>query len=135
LEFSSPTDPLVLRSDKTRVAAIVDQLLDNAVKYSPEGGAIVCTLDLSDTRAMLTVRDHGLGIAGEDLEQVFTRFGRLVTRENSHIPGAGLGLYLARESARRMGGDITVSSRPGTGSAFTLSLPLDGVTSAGQARV
>ena len=55
---------------------------------------------------------------------MFTRFGRLVTRDNSHIPGAGLGLYLARRHARLMGGDLLVDSRPQKGSAFTLTLPL-----------
>jgi len=135
VEFSGPPGRLVLRSDRRRVVAIVEHMLDNAVKYSPEGGAIECTLVARrQDRAVLTVRDSGLGIAGADLERVFTRFGRLVTRDNSHISGAGLGLYLARESARRMGGDITVTSRPGKGSTFTLSLPLDGETSSGRAR-
>jgi signal transduction histidine kinase len=106
------------------VRAIVDQLLDNAVKYSPDGGEIECTLARAEGRARLTVRDSGLGIDPANLEKVFSRFGRLVTPDNSHIPGAGLGLFLARENARRMGGDITVSSRPAKGSAFTLELPL-----------
>jgi len=111
-----------------------DPLASPSAAASPSSAPGQGSSAVSDTRAMLTVRDHGLGIAGEDLENVFTRFGRLVTRENSHIAGAGLGLHLARESARRIGGDITVSSKPGTGSAFTLSVPLDGVTSSGQAR-
>jgi signal transduction histidine kinase len=132
--YGGPPGPLLLRSDPRRVATIVDQLLDNALKYSPEGGAIDCALAQREQRAVLTVRDSGLGIAGEDLERVFSRFGRLVTRDNSHIPGAGLGLFLARESARRMGGDITVASRQGKGSSFTLTLPLDGEASPGRAR-
>jgi signal transduction histidine kinase len=124
IEYRPPVGTVPLLCDRTRVTAMLDQLLDNAVKYSPEGGEIECSLAQTDGRAVFTVRDSGIGIAPEDLGRLFTRFGRLVTRDNSHIPGAGLGLYLAREHARRMGGDITVESRPAVGSAFTLSLPL-----------
>ena len=125
VEVRNGARSLVVHADRGRVGAIVDQLLDNAVKYSPEGGRIACSIATARGHASLTVRDRGIGIAGDDLERVFTRFGRLVTRDNSHIPGTGLGLYLARENARRLGGDITVVSRPGRGSAFTLTLPLD----------
>jgi signal transduction histidine kinase len=124
IEYHRPAVSLRLLCDRTRVAAMLDQLLDNAVKYSPAGGEIECSLARLDGRAVFTVRDSGIGIAPEDVGRLFTRFGRLVTPDNSHIPGAGLGLYLAREHARRMGGDITVESRPAEGSAFTLSLPL-----------
>jgi signal transduction histidine kinase len=133
VDLRAAAGTLPVHLDRGRVGAIVDQLLDNAVKYSPAGGAIECTLMRRKARALLTVRDSGIGIASEDLERVFTRFGRLVTRDNSHIPGAGLGLYLARENARRMGGDITVTSRPAKGSAFTLSLPLNSDPAAGPA--
>jgi len=122
--FRPSTETLRLLCDRVRVTAILDQLLDNAVKYSPDGGAIECSLAGSGDRAVFEVRDHGLGIAVEDQAKIFGRFGRLVTRENSHITGAGLGLYLAREHARRVGGDITVESRRGEGSLFTLTLPL-----------
>jgi signal transduction histidine kinase len=124
IDFRNPRARLRVRCDRIRAAAILDQLLDNAVKYSPEGGAIECSLAEKAGRALVTVRDHGLGIASEDQGKIFTRFGRLVTRENSHITGAGLGLFLAREHARRMGGDITLESRPADGSVFTLNLPL-----------
>jgi signal transduction histidine kinase len=124
IDFPTPRTKLRVRCDRIRAAAILDQLLDNAVKYSPEGGAIECSLAEKAGRALVTVRDHGLGIAPEDQGKIFTRFGRLVTRENSHITGAGLGLFLAREHARRMGGDITLESRPADGSVFTLNLPL-----------
>jgi signal transduction histidine kinase len=124
IDFRPPTVRLRVRCDRLRTAAILDQLLDNAVKYSPEGGSIEYGLAEKAGRALLTVRDHGLGIAQEDQVKIFTRFGRLVTRENSHITGAGLGLFLAREHARRMGGDITLESRPAEGSVFTLNLPL-----------
>jgi signal transduction histidine kinase len=124
VEFRPGLRKLRLLCDRIRVAAILDQLLDNAVKYSPQGGEIECSLAESGGRALFTVRDHGLGIAPQDQERIFTRFGRLVTSDNSHIRGAGLGLFLAREHARRMGGDITLESVAAGGSSFTLSLPL-----------
>jgi signal transduction histidine kinase len=83
--------------------------------------------------ARIEVRDHGLGINPDDLPRLFTRFGRLVTSENSHIPGTGLGLYLARELARMQGGDITARSTVGKGSVFTFALPLAEVRSAASA--
>jgi len=83
--------------------------------------------------ARIEVIDKGLGIDPADLPRLFTRFGRLVTRDNSHIPGTGLGLYLARELARMHGGDITVKSAVGSGSTFTLELPLTEARSAASA--
>jgi signal transduction histidine kinase len=134
VEYERPPGILRLLGDRTRVTGMLDQLLDNAVKYSPEGGEIACSLAESEGRAVFTVRDSGIGIAPEDMGRLFTRFGRLVTRDNSHIRGAGLGLYLAREHARRMGGDITVESREAVGSSFTLSLPLVASPAAERAR-
>ena len=74
----------------------------------------------------MRVTDEGYGIAPEHLGKLFTRFGRIVTPENSHLPGTGLGLYLCRQLARQHGGDITVVSAPQQGSTFTLRLPIAG---------
>ena len=75
-------------------------------------------------RAAVSVADHGLGVAEADISTLFTRFGRIVTSENSHIPGTGLGLYLSRELALLHGGEITAVSAPGEGSTFTFEVPL-----------
>jgi signal transduction histidine kinase/putative methionine-R-sulfoxide reductase with GAF domain len=111
-------------ADHDRLLTIVTNLLDNAIKYSPDGGPVEVTLSASDGGAQISVRDHGLGIAASDLPKLFTRFGRIVTADNSHIPGTGLGLFFARELARMHGGDITVESEEGSGSTFTVSLPM-----------
>jgi len=116
--------PVIVEADAPRLATALANLVDNAVKYSPAGGDVDCTMSRNGTHVHVAVRDRGLGIASKDMERLFTRFGRIVTAENSHIPGTGLGLYLARELVRMQGGDITVSSAPGVGSTFTLSLPL-----------
>ncbi|HZS13546.1 MAG TPA: HAMP domain-containing sensor histidine kinase [Candidatus Dormibacteraeota bacterium] len=126
--YTPPREPVRVIADPVRIGIVVTNLLQNAVKYSPEGGVVQCFVSVDDDeeQAVVSVWDHGLGIAEADLPRLFSRFGRLVTRENSNIPGTGLGLYLARELARLHGGDITVRSAAGSGSAFTLVLPLQG---------
>ncbi|HUZ68480.1 MAG TPA: HAMP domain-containing sensor histidine kinase [Candidatus Saccharimonadales bacterium] len=115
-------------ADRARLTTVLTNLIDNAIKYSPNGGEIEIRLDRDSRVAIIVVRDHGIGIGAEQIPMLFTRFGRLVTPETSHIRGTGLGLYLARETARLHGGDIVVASEPGAGSTFTVTLPLASVT-------
>ncbi len=110
-------------ADVLRLEIIIGNLLDNAIKYSPEGGEVKVLLSTAGDRALLAVKDNGIGINPDDMERLFVRFSRLAPR--SDVPGTGLGLYLARELARLHGGDIIAESRPGEGSQFTVSLPLD----------
>lgn len=124
LMVRQPDEQVPVIGDRARLTDVVASLLDNAIKYSPNGGEVGCTLSVSDGQARIDVHDQGLGIADCDLPRVFTRFGRIITPENSHIPGTGLGLYLARELARMHGGDVIVRSDPRRGSTFTVVLPL-----------
>ena len=117
-------DDIAVVADKRRLTTMLTNLIDNAIKYSPAGGEIEIACDHDEREATVLVRDHGIGINAEQAHLLFTRFGRLVTPETSHIRGTGLGLYLARESARLHGGDITVTPTPGGGSTFTVSLPI-----------
>jgi signal transduction histidine kinase len=119
-----PEKPVLVHADRRRLSIAIAHLVDNAVKFSPEGGEVEVHCLAEGSLAVLSVRDQGLGIAAADLPRIFTRFGRIVTPENSAIAGTGLGLYLARDTVRRHGGDITVESRPGAGSVFTVTLPL-----------
>jgi signal transduction histidine kinase len=109
--------------DPMRLEIVIGNLLDNAIKYSPQGGEVLAQLSVSDGLAMLSVRDEGIGIAAEDMSRLFVRFSRLAPYGD--VPGTGLGLYLVRELARLHGGDIVAVSMPGKGSEFTLSLPLE----------
>lgn len=123
LELELAPSEVPVEADAVRVTTILTNLIDNAVKYSPKGGSVLVRVEAEGDSALATVSDQGLGIAAEDMGRLFSRFGRLVTSENSHINGTGLGLYLARELARMHGGDITCVSAPGAGSTFQLRLP------------
>jgi len=116
-------EPILVRADRARVETIIGNLLDNAVKYSPRGGLIKCTVAKGPVSAVVKVADPGLGIDPADLPRLFNRFGRILTTENSHIGGTGLGLHISLQLARLHGGDITVTSTPGRGSVFSLELP------------
>ena len=130
LRLELAAGPIRVRADRVRIESVVAQLLDNAMKYSPEGGEVACKVFRQGGTAMVTVRDSGLGISEYDVGKLFTRFGRVITTENSHIYGTGLGLYLSREVARAHGGDLRVASKTGAGSTFTLSLPLSAAVDA-----
>jgi len=124
LTLETPPDPVTVLGDADRIKTIISNLLENAIKYSPNGGRIQCVVSAADRVATLRVVDDGVGIAREDLPRLFNRFERIEHRETSHVGGTGLGLYLSRELARQHGGDIQVESRPPSGSTFTLTLPL-----------
>jgi signal transduction histidine kinase len=123
LEVNVPDEPVLARVDQERVVLALRNIIDNAVKYSPTGGDVVCSISHDDGVARVRVADHGLGIAVEDRDRLFTRFGRVLTTANSHIPGIGLGLYFSRQVARRHGGDVSLVNSSGPGSTFELTLP------------
>ena len=124
LSLETPPREVVVFGDVHRLTTIVSNLLENAIKYSPDGGRIRCIVGAVDQTASVSVVDNGVGVAREDIPRMFNRFERIQNRKTSHVAGTGLGLYLSRELARQHGGDIQVESRPDAGSTFTLSLPL-----------
>ncbi|HSR24326.1 MAG TPA: ATP-binding protein [Candidatus Eisenbacteria bacterium] len=119
-----PGAPVPVEGDPSRLTMVVTNLVHNALKYSPGGGEVRVSCTAAAGRAEIAVSDQGVGIAAEDAGRLFTRFGRVVTPETGGIGGTGWGLYLARDLARRHGGEVTVESAPGRGSTFTLTLPL-----------
>ncbi len=124
LVFESPDIEIPVMVDVDRIATVIGNLLTNAIKYSPGGGPVTLKVSTDDHVGKISVTDTGVGIAADSLDRLFTRFGRIVTPETSHIPGTGLGLYLSRELARLHGGDITATSVLGKGSTFVLAVPL-----------
>ena len=123
IEVIKPRRPTPVSADRNRITTVVTNLIDNALKYSPEGGKVELTVGEKDGHAFVTVRDFGVGILPEHLPLLFQRFSRLPTDRNVTVPGTGLGLFLCREIAQRHDGEIDVESRPDQGSSFTLRLP------------
>jgi signal transduction histidine kinase len=107
--------------DEVAVGQITDNLLSNAIKYGA-GKPIEVSLASDGAKARLTVTDQGIGISAEDQGRLFARFERAVTRREHG--GFGIGLWLSRQLAVAMGGEISVASAPGSGSTFTVMLPL-----------
>jgi signal transduction histidine kinase len=109
--------------DALRIEVVLQNLLDNAFKYSEGGDRVRCHIRMRTGKVRVTVLDGGIGISEEERATLFTRFGRAVNARNSHIRGTGLGLFISREIARMHGGDISVTSAEGRGSCFELVLP------------
>jgi PAS domain S-box-containing protein len=122
-EVRLPDADAVVNGDPARLENIINNLLSNAFKYSPEGGPVVLDLSESDGFVRVAVSDRGLGIPPQDRSRLFTRFGRLDRPGTESIQGTGLGLYLSQELAKEHGGVIEVASDEGRGSTFTLVLP------------
>jgi signal transduction histidine kinase len=124
VDVEVPDAPVVADVDERRIEQVLHNLVDNALKYSDPPAHVTVRLTSEEGTARIDVTDRGHGIAPEDMDKLFSRFGRLVTEENSHIPGVGLGLFLGRSVAQMHGGDVAATSTPGEGSTFTLTLPL-----------
>ena len=123
-EISAQLEPMVLvQADPRLVKQAYRILVDNAVKYTPEGGHIRLSLCQEKETARLAVTDDGPGIPREELGKLFRRFYRADQSRNRQTGGTGLGLSIAYWIAQRHGGWIEVTSRPGVGSRFTLVLP------------
>jgi PAS domain S-box-containing protein len=118
-----PDDPAVALGDVERARHVLGNLLDNAIKYSPEGGKIDVIVAPEDDRLRFTVRDEGLGIPPGEQDRIFEKFYRLDAAMSRGVGGSGLGLYICRELVTRMDGRIWVSSEPGHGSTFSFELP------------
>lgn len=125
LSFEKPATPLFVLADPERTRQIFANILSNATRYSPEGGAIVIAVSAVDGVVTVSVRDQGLGIHADRLGSLFERYYQAHQTGLKGPCGLGLGLYLCREALRRMGGEITAKSDGlGFGSVFTFTLPL-----------
>jgi PAS domain S-box-containing protein len=122
-ELETNGDGLRLQCDEDKLRQVLVNLVENAVKYSPDGGTVTVTYGAQNGRARVEVRDCGLGIPETDQARVFEKFTRLDPGLSRGVGGTGLGLYIARELVERMGGEIAVDSALGTGSTFAVELP------------
>lgn len=124
LELSADELPPI-RADGARLAQLFDNLVSNALKFTPEGGNVTVSLTRDDGRAVLEVRDSGIGIAAAEQKQLFGRFFRARGAIDREIQGTGLGLSIARTIAERHGGRIDFESVEAVGTTFRVELPLD----------
>ena len=115
--------PLPVRGDRGRVFQLLDNLVSNALKFTPEGGDIHVRTSRTADGAVLEVSDSGIGLAPGEADRVFERFFRSTRVVDSQIPGTGLGLFIAKAIAEAHGGRISVSSREGGGTTFRIELP------------
>jgi heavy metal sensor kinase len=116
----SLSENATILGDKTKIQRAVSNLLDNALKYTPQGGTVTVSVEGKDDQVVLSVIDTGPGISDHDLPHVFDRFFR--GDRSRSLPGTGLGLNLTLAIARAHGGDVKVTSAPGQGSTFTMTL-------------
>lgn len=120
---SDVTGPLWAQVDPLRLGQALDNLVSNAIKYSPDGGSVTVSASAGNGWVHLHVKDTGMGMSYSDATRVFTRFYRSPTVRETTIPGVGLGLSITKTIVERHGGSITCRSVPGRGSTFTLKLP------------
>lgn len=119
-------DPQVpmLMGDADRLTQVVSNLVSNAIKYSPSGGRVELRTERAERTVTLTVRDHGIGIAPEQLEKIFERYARVQTTETRSISGTGLGLPIVRLIVQLCDGKVWATSEAGEGSVLHVELPL-----------
>jgi signal transduction histidine kinase len=118
--------PLWAHADPLRIGQALDNLVSNAIKYSPEGGSVTVSARSDDSWVQLKVQDTGMGISEEEATRIFTRFFRTRAARQAAIPGVGLGLSITQAIVERHGGDISCISTPGSGTTFTMTLPAEG---------
>ena len=117
------TPPQEVDCDPDRLRQILGNIIDNAIKYSPDGGDVRVELRPEDERVRFVVQDEGMGFDQSAADAIFDRFHRLDPHQTRGIGGTGLGLYIARELVRRMGGRIWAESERGHGASFSFELP------------
>ncbi len=115
---------VLIEADRGRLFQLLDNLVSNAIKFTPEGGRIELAVSRTPTGGCLEGRDTGIGIGVTEAERVFDQFFRAHAAVTNQIPGTGLGLFIARAIAEAHGGSITAAPRDGGGTVFRIELPV-----------
>ncbi len=118
-----PEGPVMLRADPVRIGQALDNLVSNAIKFTPRGGQVTVGVGLPPGEAVVTVADTGLGIPPAELDRLFTRFFRATTATRNAVPGVGLGLNITKAIVTAHGGTMDVASEEGVGTEFRMVLP------------
>jgi signal transduction histidine kinase len=122
--FKHKVPSLKARIDVDRIRMVLENIIDNASKYSLHGSTVIITVRKVKDCVQIRVKDQGVGIAPKDLDKLFKKFSRIDNPLSTLVGGTGLGLYWAKEIIDLHGGKISVSSTPKKGSTFTIQLPL-----------
>ena len=120
----SGSNAIRVTGDPVRLGQAIDNLVSNAVKFTPRGGTVTLSLDIEGDSVVLSVRDTGLGIAASELDQLFSRFFRATTATANAVPGVGLGLTITKAIVTAHHGEMGVESEEGVGTCFRVTLPL-----------
>jgi two-component system phosphate regulon sensor histidine kinase PhoR len=123
VNLTPPPSPLDVRGDEAGVRTILDNLVSNAINYTPEGGRVDVAWRRDGSQVLLEVRDTGIGIAPEDQDRVFERFYRVDQARSRELGGTGLGLSIVKHTAQALGGRVGLESQLGGGSTFRVWLP------------
>jgi two-component system phosphate regulon sensor histidine kinase PhoR len=115
-----------IRADEEAIRQVLDNLIDNAIKYTPEGGKVSLLGRVAGNQIILEVADTGMGIPSDDLPRIFERFYRVDKARSRALGGTGLGLSIVKHLVQSLEGRVSVTSRLGSGSVFTVTLPLHG---------
>ncbi len=124
-ELSLPDSAMIINGDAQAISQLVDNLIDNAIKYTENGGTVSVKLEKENNTAKFTVEDSGIGINPQDQQRIFERFYRVDKARSRELGGTGLGLSIVKNIAEEHDGNVTVASKPGLGSTFTITLPLN----------
>jgi signal transduction histidine kinase len=136
IRFSSDVTEAPVRGDADRLRQVFDNLLRNAIKYSPNGDPVDVTISAQGDRFRVAVRDRGIGIPEDEMTKLFQRFARASNARRAKIAGSGIGLFIVKMIVERHGGSVNVQSSLGNGSTFFVDLPsVDAATDKQPARV
>jgi len=123
IELEPCDEPAFVAGEADKLRQVLINLVDNAVKYSPDGGHVKVRVERNEHRLRLLVLDEGLGIAHGEQQRIFGKFYRVDPQQTRGVGGTGLGLYISRELVRLMGGQLSVTSKEREGSTFVVELP------------
>jgi two-component system phosphate regulon sensor histidine kinase PhoR len=124
MAISLPDEPVHIRAEMEALRRAIDNLIDNAIKYTDGGGSVTVQLSSVIGSAVLEVSDTGIGIEPREQERIFERFYRIDKARSRELGGSGLGLSIVKRTAMAFGGEVSVTSMPGKGSTFLLQIPL-----------
>jgi two-component system sensor histidine kinase VicK len=120
-----PKEAIFIEIDEDKLTQVLDNIISNAMKYSPEGGQITFSIKEEEDKIIVSIKDQGIGIPKENIGKVFERFYRVDKARSRKLGGTGLGLAIAKEMVQAHGGNIWVKSEEGKGTEILFSLPYE----------